>query len=53
MILYSIQGVAESGNEGHNTDAFDVWNSTNVVISDSVIYNQDDCVALRCGILDS
>nr|AEE63609.1 unknown [Dendroctonus ponderosae] len=41
--------VAETGKEGHNTDAFDVWNSTNVIISDSVIFNQDDCVALRCG----
>ncbi|KAL1505593.1 hypothetical protein ABEB36_005122 [Hypothenemus hampei] len=42
-------GVAEPGKEGHNTDAFDVWNSTNVIITNSVIYNQDDCVALRCG----
>ncbi|CAG9762845.1 unnamed protein product [Ceutorhynchus assimilis] len=42
-------GIAPKGQEGHNTDAFDVWNSTNVVIRDSVVYNQDDCVALRCG----
>jgi len=32
-----------------NTDAFDVWNSTNVIIEDSVVYNQDDCIAVRCG----
>ncbi|XP_050303707.1 polygalacturonase-like, partial [Anthonomus grandis grandis] len=42
-------GTAPSGQEGHNTDGFDVWNSTNVAITNSVVYNQDDCVALRCG----
>ncbi|XP_060534912.1 polygalacturonase-like [Cylas formicarius] len=42
-------GVAPRGHEGHSTDGFDVWNSTDVVIQNSVVYNQDDCVALRCG----
>ncbi|XP_060535280.1 uncharacterized protein LOC132707435 isoform X2 [Cylas formicarius] len=42
-------GVAPEGQEGINTDGFDVWNSTDVVIKDSVVYNQDDCVAVRCG----
>ncbi|XP_060534909.1 polygalacturonase-like [Cylas formicarius] len=43
------KGVAPTGKEGHNTDAFDVWNSTNVEIRDSIVYNQDDCLAVRCG----
>ncbi|XP_060534970.1 uncharacterized protein LOC132707227 isoform X2 [Cylas formicarius] len=41
--------VAPSGKFGKNTDGFDVWNSTDVVIKNSAVYNQDDCVAVRCG----
>ncbi|XP_060535029.1 polygalacturonase-like [Cylas formicarius] len=32
-----------------NTDGFDIWNSTNVVIRDMVVFNQDDCVSVRSG----
>lgn len=41
--------MAPDGKFAKNTDAFDVWNSTNVLIENSVVYNQDDCVAVRCG----
>lgn len=41
--------MAPEGKFAKNTDAFDVWNSTNVIIEDSVVYNQDDCIAVRCG----
>ncbi|KAI9300121.1 glycoside hydrolase [Cunninghamella echinulata] len=34
---------------GHNTDAFDVGSSDDVTISDSTIYNQDDCLAVNSG----
>lgn len=34
---------------GHNTDGFDVFNSTNIVVKDAFVYNQDDCVAVRSG----
>ncbi|CAG9760825.1 unnamed protein product [Ceutorhynchus assimilis] len=43
------EDVAPKGKYGKNTDAFDIWNSTHVLIHDSVVYNQDDCVAIRCG----
>jgi polygalacturonase len=35
--------------EGHNTDAFDIGSSTGVTITNSKIYNQDDCVAINSG----
>ncbi|CAN8096193.1 unnamed protein product [Discula destructiva] len=34
---------------GHNTDAFDINNSNNVVITGATVYNQDDCVAVNSG----
>lgn len=34
---------------GHNTDAFDVGTSTGVVISNAVVHNQDDCLAINSG----
>nr|AMD09886.1 endopolygalacturonase [Mesosa myops] len=34
---------------GHNTDAFDISSSTNVVIKGSTVYNQDDCLAVKSG----
>lgn len=36
-------------NGGHNTDAFDVGESTGVTISGAVVYNQDDCLAVNSG----
>lgn len=44
-----IQGVAAEGHEGHHTDGIDVWNSTNVLIYNVWVWNQDDCLAIRCG----
>lgn len=35
--------------KGHNTDAFDVGSSTNVVISGANVKNQDDCLAINSG----
>ncbi|KAL5341031.1 Endopolygalacturonase [Aspergillus crustosus] len=34
---------------GHNTDGFDIGESSNVVISGAKVYNQDDCVAVNSG----
>jgi polygalacturonase len=34
---------------GHNTDAFDVGSSSHVTISNAVIVNQDDCLAINSG----
>ncbi len=38
-----------AGDLGHNTDAFDVGSSTNVVISGAIVKNQDDCLAVNSG----
>ncbi|KAK8203052.1 glycoside hydrolase [Phyllosticta capitalensis] len=35
--------------QGHNTDAFDVGESTGITISGAKIYNQDDCLAINSG----
>nr|CCJ09449.1 glycoside hydrolase family 28 protein [Phaedon cochleariae] len=32
---------------GHNTDGFDISSTSNVVISNTVVKNQDDCVAVN------
>ncbi|KAF5096177.1 hypothetical protein D0Z03_001668 [Geotrichum reessii] len=34
---------------GHNTDAFDVGNSSDVTIDGAIVYNQDDCIAVNSG----
>ncbi|CAH1100344.1 unnamed protein product [Psylliodes chrysocephalus] len=34
---------------GHNTDGFDISNSDTVTVKNSVIMNQDDCVAVNSG----
>ncbi|KAI9376651.1 glycoside hydrolase [Aspergillus egyptiacus] len=34
---------------GHNTDGFDIGESSNVIISGAKVYNQDDCVAVNSG----
>lgn len=34
---------------GHNTDGFDIGSSTGVTISNCVVNNQDDCVAINSG----
>lgn len=37
------------GKFGHNTDGFDVFNCTNVILEHAFVFNQDDCVAVRSG----
>jgi polygalacturonase len=34
---------------GHNTDGFDISESTYITIKDAVVKNQDDCVAINSG----
>ncbi|KAK5175340.1 uncharacterized protein LTR77_000479 [Saxophila tyrrhenica] len=34
---------------GHNTDGFDIGESSNVTIRHAKVYNQDDCVAVNSG----
>lgn len=34
---------------GKNTDGFDIGDSSNVIITGSNVYNQDDCVAINSG----
>ncbi|KAL2841425.1 putative endopolygalacturonase D [Aspergillus pseudoustus] len=33
----------------HNTDGFDIKSSTNLTLTNSNVYNQDDCVAITSG----
>jgi len=34
---------------GHNTDAFDVGESSDITISNAYVHNQDDCLAVNSG----
>jgi polygalacturonase len=34
---------------GHNTDAFDICDSSNITITGATVYNQDDCLAINSG----
>lgn len=34
---------------GHNTDGFDIGDSSDVTITGANVYNQDDCVAVNSG----
>lgn len=36
-------------NGGHNTDGFDLSGSTGITVKNSVVKNQDDCVAVNQG----
>ncbi|KAJ5711393.1 CAZyme family GH28 [Penicillium malachiteum] len=51
LILNSITIDDSDGdaNGGHNTDGFDVGESTGVTISNAVVMNQDDCLAVNSG----
>jgi polygalacturonase len=40
---------AGGGSLGHNTDAFDVGDSSDVTISNAWVHNQDDCLAVNSG----
>jgi galacturan 1,4-alpha-galacturonidase len=39
----------DSDDLGHNTDAFDVGSSSNIIISGANVKNQDDCLAINSG----
>ena len=39
----------DAGQQGHNTDAFDVGSSSGVTISGVNVKNQDDCLAVNSG----
>jgi polygalacturonase len=36
-----------------NTDAFDMGDSTGIIISGATVYNQDDCLAVNSGTVRS
>lgn len=39
----------DRGNLGHNTDGFDVNQSTDITIQNCIVTNQDDCLAVNSG----
>lgn len=43
----TISGYSKSDNEAKNTDGWDTYRSTNIVIQDSVINNGDDCISFK------
>ncbi|PYI03445.1 Exopolygalacturonase precursor [Aspergillus sclerotiicarbonarius CBS 121057] len=43
----NIYGYSKSDNEAKNTDGWDTYRSTNIVIQNSVINNGDDCVSFK------
>ncbi|KAJ5215844.1 uncharacterized protein N7498_002251 [Penicillium cinerascens] len=45
----TVDNSAGDHNGGHNTDAFDVGESSGVTIRDAVVKNQDDCLAINSG----
>lgn len=42
-----ISGYSQSKNEAKNTDGWDTYRSSNIVIQNSVINNGDDCVSFK------
>ncbi|OQE25782.1 hypothetical protein PENFLA_c008G02271 [Penicillium flavigenum] len=48
----NISGYSSSENEAKNTDGWDLYRSTNVVIQNSVINNGDDCVSFKPNVTD-
>ena len=45
----TIDNSAGDSNGGHNTDGFDIGQSSGVTITGDKVYNQDDCVAINSG----
>ena len=43
----SISGLSQSNNTAKNTDGWDTYRSSNIVIQNSVINNGDDCVSFK------
>ncbi|ENN74448.1 polygalacturonase [Dendroctonus ponderosae] len=46
---FDIEVTAGDDAGGHNTDGFDVSSSTGITVKNSVVKNQDDCVAVNQG----
>lgn len=42
-----ISGYSQSNNEAKNTDGWDTYRSSNIVIQDSIVNNGDDCVSFK------
>jgi len=54
MLLDNSAGDAPNAISGglaaaHNSDGFDLSTSSNVIITNNTVYNQDDCVAITSG----
>ncbi|CAI7568512.1 unnamed protein product [Penicillium palitans] len=47
-----ISGFSSSEHEAKNTDGWDLYRSTNIVIQNSVINNGDDCVSFKPNVTD-
>ncbi|CAG7954195.1 unnamed protein product [Penicillium salamii] len=47
-----ITGYSSSSHEAKNTDGWDVYRSSNIVIQNSVINNGDDCVSFKPNVTD-
>ncbi|KAJ5242000.1 uncharacterized protein N7469_000327 [Penicillium citrinum] len=47
-----ISGYSNSKHEAKNTDGWDLYRSSNIVIQDSVINNGDDCVSFKPNVTD-
>ncbi|KAN0085408.1 Glycoside hydrolase [Elaphomyces granulatus] len=45
----TIDNSAGDSTGAHNTDAFDIGQSTGVTITGAKVYNQDDCIAINSG----
>ncbi|KAL4912141.1 glycoside hydrolase [Aspergillus aurantiobrunneus] len=45
----TIDNSAGDDNGGHNTDGFDIGESSDITITGAKVYNQDDCVAVNSG----
>lgn len=54
LVLDNSAGDAPNSRSGglaaaHNSDGFDISSSTNIVLNNITVYNQDDCVAVTSG----
>ena len=43
----------DTGDLGHNTDAFDCSSSSDVTITGALVKNQDDCLAINSGTVNT
>lgn len=49
MLTWFLKNSDGDDNGGHNTDGFDISESTGVTIKNAVVKNQDDCIAINSG----